>query len=1045
MLFQTSTLSHTHIAFVYAGYVWLVEREGGDARRLTTEGGEEFSPFFSPDGTHLAFSKQAGENLDVYVTRVAGDGVLRRLTYHPKEDMVAGWTPNGSHILLRSARASAVYSRLYTIPLQGGFETELPLPMAEEGSFSPDASRLAYVPVRDSTQTWRNHRGGHTTRVWIANLADSEIEEVPHPDCNDRNPMWVGDTVYFISDRTRTANLFAYDTTNGRVSQLTVFDKGDIKSASASGQTIAFTQTDSITLYQADTHKMLRVPIRISGEFPQTRPRSVKAVRWIRSFGLSPIGSHIVFGARGRILTFDIENKEMQALTKSSGVAERFPFCSPDGNWIAYFSDADGEYQLHIRPFDGQGEERRIAIEEHPSFYSELVWSPDSNKIALTDKRLTLWYVEVDKAFAHRVDSSGYAGHGLFYPSWSPDSRHLAYSKHLSNRQRAIFIHSVETARNQQVTDGRSDAEFPVFDPSGERLYFTASVNAGACKGFGLSSLAFKPSLVRRVQMLVLREESSPPPNQIGNQKTSVDEKARPVEIDFEDVERRLVRLPLAARDYASIAVGVEGVLFVSERVAVCGTSEAKPSLTLHRFNLATRTAEKFVDGIDAYTVSHDGSTLAYRKGNEWFVAQTAEPPRPGEGRLDLEAIEIHIEPREEWRQMFNEAWRIMRDYFYDPQHHGQNLDSLKEQYASYLPHVATRQDLSYLLKEMYSRLSVSHMQVRGGDEPAPDGAKENVGLLGADYEVHRGRHRISRIYHGDNSTEMLQSPLAQPYVKVKAGDYLLAVDGQEVRADDNLYRHFAGTAGKSIRLTIGPEPDGVGAQTVTVLPLSDESLLRQFDWAEGNRALVEKLSGGKLAYIYLPNVGDSGYEIFNRDFYAQLDKHGLIIDERFNSGGWPADYIIEVLKRRPLSFYAFREGEDMPFPSGVIPGPRVMITNEYAGSAGDTLPWMFRMAGLGKLVGKRTWGAGIGAFLEIPELLDGGTILAPNRGFYNPQQGAWDIENKGVAPDVEVEILPADWRAGRDPQLEKGVRVALDELARNPPTRPQRPAYPKY
>lgn len=1043
MLFQTPTLSPTHIAFFYAGYVWLVGREGGEARRLTGEGGEESAPFFSPDGAHLAFSKQSGGNLDVYVVGAAG-GELRRLTYHPKEDTAAGWTPDGGRVLFRSARASAAYNRLYTVPVRGGFETELPLPMAEEGSFSPDSSRLAYVAVRDSTQTWRNHRGGHTTRVWIADLDGGGIEEVPHPDCNDRNPVWVGDTVYFISDRTGTANLFAYDTTSGRVRQLTAFDGEDVKSASAHGRTIAFAQTGSISLYDSESGETVRVPIRVAGDFPQTRPRTVKAARWIRSFGLSPTGSHMVFGARGKVLTLDVESGRTLNLTKSSGVAERSPACSPDGRHIAYFSDAGGEYQLHIRPFDGRGDERRIPVEERPSFYTELVWSPDSNRIALTDKRLTLWCVEVDKALARKVDSSTYAGHGLFRPSWSPDGRHLAYSKHLPNRLRAVFIHSPETGENRRVTDGRGDADFPVFDPGGGRLYFTVSFNAGPSKGFGLSALAFNASLTRSVQMLVLREGGSGDDGADGRE-TAADGRARAFEIDFEDVGRRTVRLPLAARDYVSLAAGSEGVLFVSERVPAFGTADAKASLTLHRFDLATRKAEKFAEGIDAYTVSHDGGTLAYRRGDEWFVVRSNEPPQTGEGRLDLEALEIRVEPREEWRQIFEEAWRIVRDYFYDPRHHGQNLDALKEQYAAYLPHVVTRQDLSHLLKEMYSRLSVSHMQVRGGDEPAPEGAREQVGLLGADYEVHRGRYRFARVFSGDNSADALRAPLAQPGVRAGAGDYLLAVEGREVRADDNLYRHFTGTAGKSVKLTFGPEPDGAGARTATVVPLSDEGPLRQYDWAEGNRALVDKLSGGRLAYIYLPNVGDSGYEIFNRDFYAQADKQGLIIDERFNSGGWPADYIIDALRRRPLSFYAFREGEDMPFPSGAIPGPRVMIINEHAGSAGDTLPWMFRAAGLGTLVGKRTWGAGIGAFVEIPELLDGGTILAPNRGFYNPREGVWDIENRGVAPDVEVEILPSDWRAGRDPQLETAVRLALEELERDPPPRPRRPAYPEY
>lgn len=1044
MLFQTPSLSPTHIAFVYAGYVWIVDRKGGEARRLTTEVGDESAPFFSPDGSHIALTKQVAGNVDVYVMRADGDGGLRRLTYHPREDVAAGWTPDGARILFRSGRDSGAYNRLYTVSVQGGFETDLPLPMGEEGSFSPDAAHLAYVPIRDATQTWRNHRGGHTTPILIAELETGRIEEVPRPHCNDRNPMWVGDTIYFISDRSGTANLFAYDTASRHVRQLTAFDGEDIKTASASGRTIVFSQTGAITLRHANNDEMERISIKVSGDFPQTEPRSVKIASRLHSFSLSPTGSHLVLGARGKILTLDVESEEVRIPSNSTGAAERSPACSPDGKHIAYFSDESGEYQLHIRAFDGNDDERRIAIEEEPTFYGELVWSPDSAKVAFTDKRLSLWYVEVDKSLAHKVDVSTYAGQGLFYPAWSPDSRYLAYSKYLPNRVRAVFVHTLHTAMNRRVTDGRTDAEFPLFDSNGEHLYFAASANTGPVKGFGLSSLAFKNAVTKRIRMIVLREDGSQETGRTGGRERVAGER-RPIEIDFEDIERRTVTLPLPARDYAGLAAGTDGVLFVSERAASAGAGDAKPSLTLHRFDLSTRTSEKVVEDIEAFTVSHDGRTQAYRKGKEWCIAPTAKLAASNAKSLNREAFEIEVEPRAEWEQIFREAWRIVRDYFYDPQHHGQNLAALKERYAALLPHVMTRQDLSYLLKDMYSHLCVSHMQVRGGDEASQDGAKESTGLLGADYEIHRGRYRFKRIYRGDNSTQMLQSPAAQPGVNIKVGDYLLAVDGREVHGDDNIYRHFAGTAGKPTSLTIGAGPDENKTRTVTLIPLADESLLRQYDWAEGNRRRVEKLSGGRLAYIYLPNVGEAGYEIFNRDFYAQLDKQGLIIDERFNGGGRPADYIIEALKRKPLSFYAFREGHDMPFPSGVIPGPRVMIINEYAGSAGDTLPWMFRAAGLGKVVGRRTWGAGIGAFVEIPELIDGGTILAPNRGFYNPQSGVWDIENNGVAPDIEVENLPADWREGRDPQLETAVEIALEELEKNQPARPLRPAYPQY
>jgi tricorn protease len=1041
---QTPALSRTQIAFVLGGYVWIVNREGGEARRLTGRPGAEARPRFSPDGSQLAFTKSVNGNTDVYVQAVAG-GEMRRLTYHPKADFVAGWTPDGSRVLFESERVSDAFARLYTIPARGGFPAELPLPTAWDGSFSPDGARIAYTALPDATATWRNYRGGQAAPLRIARLADSRTESLPHRDSNDRAPMWVGDTIYFISDRDGTANLHAYDTRTKRVEQLTRFEKFDIKAASAASDAIVFAQGGALHLLDLQSRRVRKIPFSINAEFPETAPRRAPLARWIRSFNLSPTGAHAYFGARGEVWRVNLQTNEAEDLTGTPEAAERFPAPSPDGNLLAYFSDESGEYQLHIRALKDRQTIRRVNIEAGPSFYEEPVWSPDSKRLAFSDKRLALWTVDLETGAARRVDSSGFAGQGSFRPAWSADGRRLAYVKAMPNRLRAIFLHSLETGRKAQVSDARTDAFEPAFDREGKHLYFLASATSGARRVFGMSSFPFQALVTSTVQAVVLQRNGRSPLLPAGEEAGgSATGEARA--IDLEGIAQRVVRLPIPARNYEGLAAGADGALFLSETsFANAIGGEAPPQRTLYAFNLRDRKAEKFIEDLGGFTLSADGSRILYQKGGDWFVVPANAKPAGEAGKIDLGRAEISVEPVREWRQMYAEAWRVMRDYFYDARHHGQDLNRLRDVYAAYLPNITTRGDLNYLFREMFSHLSVSHVQVGGGDSAQPQGRPANVGLLGADYTVEQGRYRIARILRGDNSQPLLSAPLAQPGVDVREGDYLIAVDGQEIGAGENLYKYFQDKAGRPTRIKVSAQSSGENARTHTVVPLPGENTLRDFNWVEANRRRVEELSGGRLAYIYLADTGRNGYNAFNRDFYAQQDRQGVIIDERFNSGGAPADYVIEHLRRAPLSYYMFREGADFPFPQNVIQGPRVMVVNEYAGSGGDTLPWMFRQAKLGKIVGKRTWGGGVGGYVDIPELLDGGRLLAPNRAFYNPLTGALDIENRGVAPDTEVELTPALWRAGRDPQLERAVQLALEQLQSHPPPRPRRPNAPIY
>ncbi len=1045
MPFQFPAVSRAQVAFVYAGNVWIANRDGGDAQRLTKTPGDESTPSFSPDGAQIAFSKNVGGNTDVYVMPAAG-GEARRLTFHPKPDFVIGWTPDGKSVLFTSARTSDSFNRLYQIAAGGGFETDLPFPMGVAASVSPDGGRAAYAPRRQAP-SWRNYRGGAASSIHIVRLSDSQIEAtIPRENSNDTLPMWVGSNIYFVSDRTGTANLFAYDTATKRVAQLTRFERTDIRAAAASNDAIIFTQGGQLQLFDLKTNQARVIPIRVAGEFAETQPRTVKAARWIRSFYLSPAGKEILFGARGEILALNIEKNEARNLTGTPGVAERLPAWSPDGKSIAYFSDESGEYQLHIRPASGEGAVRKISIEKNPSFYSEPVWSPDAKKIAFSDKRLSLWYVDLERGASQKVDTSVFAGQGNFAVAWSPDSRWLAYAKFMANRQRGMFLYSLDTGKLTTVSDKRIDADSPVFDRSGKYLYFLSSTNAGPGRAFGMSAFPFTPVITSSVQLVVLRADEPSPalPPSSGNEEKPKPE-GGPFRIDLENISGRILQMPIPPLDYTTLAAGRTGVLFASANDWSNFSGGDNPPQIIYKLDFNIRKSDKFIEGVSAATISDDGSRLAYQKrGNNWLVVSTDDKPKPDEGKLDLDKLEIRVEPRAEWQQMYNEAWRVVRDYFYDANVHGQNLTELKKSYAAYLPNIATRADLNYLFRDMMSNLAISHMAIGGGDAPAA-GGEANVGMLGADFTIENGRYRITRIYQGDNSHPLLMSPLTQPGVRVKEGEYLLAVDGKEITASENLYSYFQGKVRRPTQIKIGPQADGSGARTVTVMPLPGENTLRSFVWTENNRRKVEEMSGGKLAYIYLPNTGTPGYAAFNRDFYGQLDKQGVIIDERFNSGGAPADYFIDVLRRAPLSYYTFREGNDLPFPANALAGPRVMIINEYAGSGGDTLPWMFRQAGLGLLVGQRTYGAGIGGYVSIPELIDGGDISAPNRAFFNPKKGILDIENNGVAPDIAVEYTPADWRLGRDPQLEKAVQVAMDALQKNPIVAPKRPKFPSY
>ncbi len=1043
------TVNQNQIAFGYAGDIWAVERAGGEARRLTTDPAEESYPVYSPDGSQLAFSRQLGGAWKVFVMPAAG-GEARQLTYLPEDDLVMGWSPDGKNILFQSHRDEEGVFRLYTIAVDGVFPTALPLPQAFAGCYSPDGSRIAYTPL-SSFGEWRFYRGGMESPVWLANVKDGALEKLPSGDYNDRNPMWIENKIYFISDRTGTFNLYVYDLGNKQIKQLTNYERHGVRATGAGGDAIAFVQAGRIHLFDLKNNQERMVEVRVNPDTPELKPRTANVARLVDWVTLTSGGDRVIFNARGEVLTLNPKNGETENLTKTSGAAERYPSISPDGKMLAYFSDESGEYQLHVRSADGSGTVKKIAIERQPSFYRELTWSPDSKKIAFTDKRLALWYTDVERGTVVRVDTSPYSYQEEWYPKWSPDSRWLVYSKHLHNRVRTVFVYDATEGKLHQLTDGRTHSQAPVFDASGKYLYFVSSPNAGMSEfGWGVLNGELARALVtRKIYAFVLQNDAQSPllPNGQPNPEVKLDEPASTVRIDFENINGRVIELPLAARDYAELIAGKPGMLYATVLEWPKSPSPGSvPATALYRYDLTKPPKfEKMIEEFDGYEISRDGKRLLYAKGRDWFLASMDEAPKEGEGKLDLKKLEVSVDPRAEWQQIYRESWRIMRDWFYDPNHHGQNLPLLEKEYAEYLPNITRRSDLNNLLRQMLGHISISHLEVGGGDTPPPAGGPSRIGLLGADYEIDQGHYRFKRIYRSfsyNSPSSAVTAPLDRPGVNVREGDYLLTIDGEKIDATKNIYAAFDGKVSKPTKITVGPNANGDGARTLTVFPTNGENVLRRVNWAERNRRRVEELSGGKLGYIY---VGDYGRGImdFIRGLTGYGDKQGIIIDQRYNGGGITPDYLIEWLERKPIYYYRFREGDDIATPVNPGPQTKVLLINEFNGSAAETFAFMYKLGHVGPIVGWRTYGAGIGPYVFTPRLTDGGRIQLPNRAAYNPDGTTWGIENAGVKPDYPVEITPRDWMSGRDPQLEKAVQVALEEMKKTPPVLPKRPKYP--
>jgi tricorn protease len=1060
LLHQPAT-NGTHVAFVYADDLWVARLDGSDLRRLTTDDGVESNPAFSPDGRQIAFTAQYEGNRDVYIVASEG-GVPKRLTWHPGADEVQGFTTDGTRVLFTSPRTvfTGRYAQLFTVPIDGGVEERLPIPNAASGAYSPDGMTVAYNPIGPAFEQWKQYRGGMVSRLWLFDTRTQDIVKVPQPEgrANDVDPSWVGSTLYFRSDRDGEFNLYAYDAKTRAVSRLTRHDDFPVLRVSAGGGKVVYEQAGYLHLFDPAAKSARKISIGVPSDLRETRPRFVKGANWIRTAAVSPSGARAVFEFRGEIITVPAEKGDARNLTNSVGVHERAPSWSPDGTRIAYFSDASGEYELHVAAPDGRGEVAKFRP-GGAGFYANLKWSPDSQKLAYSDNAQALYVLDLKTGTSKQVAAAKvYGPISTLGFGWSPDSQWLAYVVNTQPLAMTLSAYSVAQGKSFPISDGLAEVSDPVFDRSGKYLYLFGSTDAGPVLDWFAQSTADNRR-TRNVYLVVLRNDipsplarendeekprpaTPPAPVTPGEaEKTAGAKPPEPVRIDFEGIEYRVLDLPVPAGDLSSLSAGDANQIYYLRADQNAAPGPGGPTGRLHRFDLTKRQDEQLLDGVRSFQLTADGKKLLYQTREAWSITALGPKVNPGDGRLATADLEVRIDPRAEWAQIFDEAWRVNRDYFYAPNMHGVNWAAMRKKYGALVGDVAVRSDLNRLIQWMSSELSVGHHRGGGGDRLETPRTVPG-GLLGADYSVENGRYRFTKVYGGLNWNPQLRAPLTEPGVNVRTGEYLLAVRGRDVRPPANIYSFFENTAGKIVEITVGPNPDGSGSRSVSVVPVESEGALRNRDWVEGNLRKVDQATGGRVAYVYVPNTAQPGHTYFKRYFYPQTHKDAVIIDERFNGGGQIADYYIDILRRPLISYWAMRYGDDLRTPAASIQGPKVMITDETAGSGGDLLPWMFRKFNVGPIVGQRTWGGLVGV-LGFPTLMDGGTITAPNIAIWTPEEG-WVVENEGVAPDIEVEQTPKDVIAGRDPQLERAITVALEALKKNPPSRPKRPAFPE-
>lgn len=1054
LLLRQPAVSKNHLAFVYGGDIWVSDRDGGRPERITTNPAPEFAPHFSPDGSMIAFSATYDGNTDVYVVPTVG-GEPRRLTWHPAADVVTGWSADGRRVLFASNREvdNSRSGQLYEVSVEGGYEKKIMQAVAVEGSWSADGRRLAYRPyimAYSGGSGWRQHRGGDTPPIWIIDPKSKTLEKIPHVNASDSDPMWVGDDVAFISDRNEgAANLFLYDGHTHAVRQLTHETTWDVRNAGAYDHTIVYEAGGRLKSLDLAAGQTTPLVIRLSVQSIQARPQWKDASHAITAAHLSPTGKRVLITARGDIFSVPVKDGSTRNLTATSGIREADALWSKDGQRVAYLSDEGGSQELLVR--DAAALEKPVHhVLGKMGYFTLLDWSPDMRRIVFQDNHLHLYAIELAANAVTLLDTS--PRRLQFKESFSPDGQWLAYTVVAPNNFTQVRLHGFAAGSNADLTERFVQTDNPRFGGDG-LLYFTASIDAGPSR-VGLDMSTQERPLRSGIYAAVLKADGhSPLQPKTGDEESKEADKSEPgakeadaaktaakaakgdkadkppqaTRIDMAGLSDRFVPIPVPERDYSTLLPASDGaLLYLARRQPGVETDPPSPirgaNAELYRFNFDDRSEKLLRSGLSEVAISRDGRKLLLTEGdNKFEVADAGE--KLDAKSLDISGLRMLVDVRQEWQQIFDEAWRMEQQFFYDPNLHGLKWTGIRARYEPLLPFVQRREDLNELLVEMIGEMQVGHNRIGGGDVYTAPAA--GTGLLGADYRVENNQYRIQKIYRGDRWNPFLVAPLGAPGIDVAEGDAILAVNGKPLDASMNIFALLEGTAEKQVSLTLSR--DGKPARTVVVIPVRSESALRQWGWVEHNRDYVERASGGKIGYVYLPDTGEDGFKFFNRMFFAQADKAGLIVDDRRNSGGQAANYVLETLNRPYLSGWKDRDGLVFNTPGAAIYGPKAMLIDQDAGSGGDFLPYGFKRLGLGKLIGTRTWGGLIGISVN-PPLIDGGFLSVPFFRMFTPE-GEWHVENEGVAPDREVPLDPVAVNDGGDPQLEAAVGDVLEQL----------------
>jgi tricorn protease len=1078
-LMRFPTLHGDTIVFVADGNLWAVDHAGGVARRLTSDPGQDLSPHFSPDGKWIAFTADYQGNRDVYVIP-AGGGKARRLTYHSDvvdkaptrwgpANMVVAWTPDSRNVvfLARSLAKVSWNTQPFAVPLTGGLPVPLPLDSGGLMTYGPDGHSIAYTRIFRDFRTWKRYDGGLAQDVFTYDFNTKQLTQITDWKGTDTAPMWAGRKIYFLSDRDdkRRANIWSYDLDTKQAVEVTHFTDYDIDFPSLGDKGIVFQQGGKLWLIDLPGEQLHEIPVTVPDDGTRSGPRVIKAEKFIRDtdtagqtdFGLSPNGKRAVFSARGDIFTVPAEHGAPRDLTETSNADEDHPAWSPDGKTVAYTTDSSGEQQIATRPAEG-GPEKLVTHFDTGFFYTP-VWSPDGKSLAFSDNAHRLWLVDAEGGQPKQVAQDAYTE--IHDQSWSPDAKWLAYSLVRPNQQRGIWLYEVASGKATPLSAFSNDDSNPVFSPDGKYLWFTSNrhenptfsqseMNVATLKTAGIYVATLtkdlpSPFAPRSDEGAVDSKKEGDKPD--AEKKPDDDKPAewkpgasKPIKIDLDGLMDRAVPLPIPPANIQQLDLRGDKIFYKTAPLQMIEGTLPGEKPALHVYDMKERKDETVIEGLESYSIAADGNKFLFEQDKSYTVADT----KPGGGdakdqkKLGLDALQAPIVPGEEWAEMFENAWRLERDLFFNPKMNGVDWKAVHDSYAKLVPLVGSREDLNYVIGQMQGELGNSHTYVGGGDDLDPTESVP-VGLLGVDFalDAKSGRYQFAKIYAGDNTRPSYRSPLTEPGIAVKPGDYLLAVNGHDLKAPTNPYSLFVGVESLAT-LTVSATPEGPG-RPITVKPLKNELSVREKDWIDHNRETVDRLSGGKIAYVYLSDMESLGMEQFVRQFYPQLDKHALILDDRWNGGGFIDEIILERLRRVLVGMSTNREAVAVSIPEQLINGPKICLINHYSASDGDIFPFYFRKYGLGPLLGTRTWG-GVRGIRGSWGFLDGGYITVPEDSLYG-LDSQWVIENHGVDPDIELEDEPADILADHDKQLEAAVAYLMGELAKKPSELPHPPA----